>query len=705
MQRQSMNNRRPLVLDQNFGLSSRVFKAVFSCLPFFMFALLGHVQDASALGKENARRTVESATDSTNLKRGYELLLEADRLSKTGTVGEVLSKLEEALPYFQEDNRGLSRYHSKKGEALVDHRLFSEALKELLLAQDLTIESEDSLQYANNLVTLGYLYRERQNFAKSREYFEKAFKIYQVSGDLKGQFDALVQLAGAASLASNFAQARIFLENALDVANAMDGFRQEPYFFNLAAKIECGNANFSRAELFANRAQTLIYAGPTDSSQLCINQKILGFIAFSKGNYGEATEYYERALKIAELRLWNAMVAELHLSLAKVSEIKGDPRLALAHMKVRDSLVVDLHRADNSQDISSAAVAFSTSKAQTALAISQARVAGRNRLLLVMVGVILVVGLLSILLWDLFRQRSRLSKELEKKIAVATKTNSMLESQQNDLAASIAVRERLFSVLSHDLRSPVATLRGLLQLLEMQADSLSPADIRHLTSYTGQNLENLSSMLDGLLEWTQAQRGKVVEAPMAIEPEAFFHKLKTNLEPSLSRKSLNLNLTNALSDRWIHADPSLLEIIVRNLLTNAVKFSFEGRNIMVWFYQEPRSKDVIIRVGDSGIGMTPERVKNLFQKKWQLSERGTHGEKGAGVGLALCCEFATLCRWSLLAYSTLGRGSSIYLRMPKAAIVPADQSTQQPSISAGFPKRLQSEVEGGTASTVFQTRS
>jgi signal transduction histidine kinase len=319
-----------------------------------------------------------------------------------------------------------------------------------------------------------------------------------------------------------------------------------------------------------------------------------------------------------------------------------------------------------------------------------------------MVGVVLVVGLLSLLLWGLFRQRSRLTKELESKISLTSQTNAILESQQRDLAASIAVRERLFSVLSHDLRSPVATLRGLLQLLDMQADSLSPADVRHLTSYTGQNLENLSNMLDGLLEWTQAQRDKVVENPIPIDPAELYAKLLTNLEPSLRRKKLKLQLTNAMDGKWMYADPALLEIILRNLLTNALKFSFEERSIGLWFYREPKTNDVFIRVADSGTGMVPERLKLLFQKEWQISERGTHGEKGAGVGLALCAEFAALCGWFFSAYSTVGRGTSIYLRMPKAAVTPPDRSTQQPRLSTGFPKPFGNSVERDSPITLLQ---
>jgi signal transduction histidine kinase len=227
-------------------------------------------------------------------------------------------------------------------------------------------------------------------------------------------------------------------------------------------------------------------------------------------------------------------------------------------------------------------------------------------------------------------------------------------AQADELANLNATKDKLFSIVSHDLKSPLNRLKGLLKLLDMQG--LSQEEFVHFTKQLRANTDNLYDALDNLLRWAMLQMQK---------------GLTTNLEPinllevvgevtKLYQESLaekQIELVNLVSgDARALADLNQTKLIVRNLVANAIKFTPTGGRITLSSRTEGHYQQ--LTVADSGVGMPPAQVSELFVFKSNVSHQGTAGEKGTGLGLLLVKEFVELNQGTITVSSEVGAGSA-----------------------------------------------
>jgi signal transduction histidine kinase len=233
------------------------------------------------------------------------------------------------------------------------------------------------------------------------------------------------------------------------------------------------------------------------------------------------------------------------------------------------------------------------------------------------------------------------------------------ERQLEQIAQLNQLKDQLFTIVSHDIRSPLALQFQLVELLEEDRNSFAP-DQREIIETLGDQIRNTLGMANNLLEWFRSQREDMALRPQLLElsevVEDCFHVLHIKSEAKQIKLNNRIDLGTLL-----YADREALGLIIRNLLSNAIKFT--GSEGEIYVDARLSGNMVIVSICDNGVGMEEEQVRQLFAEKKLNSSVGTGGEKGAGLGLLVTRQFVQLSGGSLWAESKPGQGSVFHFTM------------------------------------------
>ena len=239
---------------------------------------------------------------------------------------------------------------------------------------------------------------------------------------------------------------------------------------------------------------------------------------------------------------------------------------------------------------------------------------------------------------------------------------SILKKSMEELNLLNATKDKFFSIIAHDLKSPFQGLISSSELLATEIESLSKEEISFFSKGLYNNIKNLYGLLENLLKWSMVQRNLIEYNPVNIDLHEFVNKIIELSIQNAEKKNISI-FNNINTGKLVHADADMLRSVFQNLLTNAIKFTkSEGQIIIAAI-----SKDDIveIQVDDSGIGIEPERIPSLFSFNTLNTHEGTAGEKGTGLGLPLCKELIEKNDGKIWVESLLGKGSKISFTLHK----------------------------------------
>lgn len=246
-------------------------------------------------------------------------------------------------------------------------------------------------------------------------------------------------------------------------------------------------------------------------------------------------------------------------------------------------------------------------------------------------------------------------------ISKRKKAEAEVELKTQQLIAAIADKDRFVSILAHDLRSPFNSLLGLLGLLNENIESYSTEEIAKIIKKLYESANNTYNFLEDLLKWTQSQ--KMPFQPKEVQFINIWSDIVNVVEESANIKGISIN-NNIPPDLVLYADSNMLKTVLRNLISNAIKFSNKGGSVKL--YSVETEEGINITVEDTGIGMTKDIASKLFDTTRNLSSKGTLNEKGSGFGLMLCNEFLKKHNGSIWVDTAVDKGSKFTFFIPFA---------------------------------------
>lgn len=256
------------------------------------------------------------------------------------------------------------------------------------------------------------------------------------------------------------------------------------------------------------------------------------------------------------------------------------------------------------------------------------------------------------------RKRMILKDLLEEKL---TQQKLTIEKQRKELEGLNATKDKFFSIIAHDLKNPFASLIGASDLLVDNTDELSQEQVKTFSGIINQSARQAYRLLENLLTWSRMQTGAITLKSKEVDLWDLVNEVVILHTGSAENKGISLE---AIIDEDIKivADPNMLNTVVRNLVSNAIKFTPSGGSITVSSHIGVDQLE--IWVTDTGVGIDSEGQKKLFRIDEQLIKSGTENETGTGLGLILCKEFIEMHNGLIWVESEVGKGSSFRFSIP-----------------------------------------
>jgi len=266
------------------------------------------------------------------------------------------------------------------------------------------------------------------------------------------------------------------------------------------------------------------------------------------------------------------------------------------------------------------------------------------------IGGLLIFVFLSVFMYILFKERQKL-KEI----------NQILHQQKDELDESNATKDKFFSIVAHDLKNPFHALLGLVEIMK---ENLKNDDKQHLTTileYLTQTINAGYTLLENLLSWSQSQKGKIQYNPEVFSLTTLLNTVLSLMASSAKEKHISFDLNITENDKVL-ADKNMVLTVLRNLISNAIKFSYEHGIIDISAKIE--AQFLKISITDKGMGIDPQNKTKIFEIAENVSTHGTLGEKGTGIGLPLCKEFVEKNKGKIGVESKINEGSVFWFILP-----------------------------------------
>lgn len=477
------------------------------------------------------------------------------------------------------------------------------------------------------LLNLGMIYVELEASDKAREYYQRAMEIEDPSDDgrtiakVYNNMGNLELAAGKADLALEYYKKSLALKEQLN-----DG-------------LSTGYAYLNIGQMFLNElndpeeaASYLRHASESFSSNGMFIEKTrvdinLAKVAFLRGQPEEAYRILADCLDRAKKYNNPGLLLETNQSLADLCSDTGDYQRAYEHMNGVVEYLKKLVNEEKLRAIQEAEAKYEVAK--------------KNREA------------------ELFRVHNN---QLINKNQLITEQNSRLEQLNDSLRELNATKDRFFSIIAHDLKGPFNAIELTTELLYNSFDEMDKEKQVKFLSNIHDNAVRVSNLLEELLTWARSQQGRTPFNPEPIDMHSI-SKATVNLLTEIADNKHIILSNKVIPGTLAYADSSMMATVVRNLISNAIKFTREGGEITVKCTQ---LADGMLEfcVSDNGVGIRSDDIDKLFKLDNKHTTLGTYQEKGTGLGLIICRDFVEKNGGTIRVESQEGKGSNFYFTMP-----------------------------------------
>jgi signal transduction histidine kinase len=250
-------------------------------------------------------------------------------------------------------------------------------------------------------------------------------------------------------------------------------------------------------------------------------------------------------------------------------------------------------------------------------------------------------------------------------VLARVKIHLQLRMQSIELRELNASKDKFFSIIAHDLRSPFNSIIGFSEILLENAQVRNYDVYEEYTQIILNSARRAMDLLSNLMEWSRSQTGRINFNPESFEMANFIEEIGLLFTEVAKQKSIQI-VREINESVPVYADKDMISTILRNLVSNAIKFTYFGGKITISVQDNP--EELIVSISDSGVGMKKEKIDGLFHIEHNTSTKGTNNEKGTGLGLILCKEFVEKHEGRIWVESELGKGSVFSFTIPKMSL-------------------------------------
>lgn len=620
-------------------------KKPFLFLVFFLQILLG----TSVYSQQSFQNNISQIRLLDSLSDVYSQISidSAILYHKNGLEIALKMKLEPELIYKMHLKLGI--LYRKKGD-------FSKALSSDINALKIAETLSDTSKIGTGNNSIGIDYYRMGEFEKALSYFNSGFTCRSQVADSSGMADSYYNIGMLYDDMGNSKLCRLFYLKALDLftkINITDGIADA---YNGLAGMYYREKKIDSVSFFALKAFE-IYESSGNKEMLSFMSINIANLYNMQGKYTEALQIIRKGIAIAEEIGLVSQLRQGYKALSETYAYMGDYKNAYLNYQTfsvyRDS-VFNIEKARSFDELMAK---YQTEKKERLLIQKGAELSlqnfltdrNRNQRNMFIVLTALVLIMLGMLLWR-YRDKKRMT--------------IILDRRNEELKQTNATKDKFFSIISHDLRSPVSSFQRLSASIEQSFDKIDTDTLKGYISELNRSSKNIHGLLGNLLQWAMSQSGRLSPEKKTIDINAVLKDVITKDTPLAQEKDIRIE-TSLKEGVHVIADAMMVETVIRNVLSNAIKFSPEGSSVKI--NSIVTDKKVILRIGDQGKGMNEEDVKKLFRIEEDVKKiGGSDKNKGAGLGLILCKELIGLNDGALFVESSSPEGSVFAIELPLA---------------------------------------
>ena len=573
-----------------------------------------------------------------------------------------ISIYEKALPLFQQlkDTLAMVDCYRYIGIANFSMSKSKEAIASYLEGLKLV---KNNLDYTAELLgNIGLVHNEMDNVNEAINYFRQALKINQSIRD-------------TASMAVNYDYLGATYSRMKMPDSSLVNYRKSLYFFkkihkddryavalsNMAWILPSYPDSLNKAISYFNQAWEKFQELGWEYYEPNIQFGIANVLS-KQGKLEESISIYKKSIQLAfQFKREFFLKKQLYQGLSEVYQKKGDYKYALENQIICSKYNDSITEKQKFDQVTALEKQYETEKKQNEII----RLRSRQELMdvqlqknkqLKILGFVTASLLLIFVFFVLIRyfDKIKLNQLLEHK-------NRKIEQSENELRLLNAAKNKFFSIIAHDLKNPFHTVMGYSYLLSNDYEQFTEEERRKFAADIHLSTNNIFRLLENLLEWSKAQTGRLIFAPREVELKKIIENSVSVLRSLANQKNIRIEFDFDDNLRFF-ADPQMIETVLRNLINNAIKFTPE--NGLIEITANPIDDKISICVKDSGIGISEEDARNLFQIDSTVKRKGTNDEDGSGLGLILCKEFVHKNNGILWVKSSPGKGSSFFFTVP-----------------------------------------
>ncbi|WP_339894224.1 tetratricopeptide repeat-containing sensor histidine kinase [uncultured Algibacter sp.] len=530
--------------------------------------------------------------------------------------------------------KDLNLAYSNLAKAYYNINLFEKAMEFYLKALGVQMKLNDAKGINESHSKLAELYSNKKEHRKAIEYYEKVLEGNESDNDsIRGL--VFSKLGGEYLKFNDYDKATKYL---------IQGYNINTRIKNKAGLLlalnNLGDLNLKQGRLNIAEKQLLdageIAQSLNNKTELLRHYKLMKSLDSTRERFDRAfvwqREYYELNNSLKKTKIKPITSSEKSIDIDLNSNLENKPEVFASSNRVTSSEKVEINN----------------------------KMLDKYKIILyALLAAFIVVSALLILTYFKRNNSIKYMQELEEKNVKIELQNEAYSEQTKHLENVNNVKDKLFSIVSHDLKDSLSSINGFIDLLK--DGSLSREEFDDLIPELSENANNASLLLFNLLNWSKSQMQSLEPKPSLFDIQEVFESKVKLVDQRMENKGIAL-VDHTLRD-FAYADRSMFEIVVQNLLANALKFCKNGDTITISNHISNGS--CIVSIADTGIGISKENLDKLFKDN-SFTTMGTDNEKGTGLGLSICKELVELNNGKIWVESTQGVGSTFYVQLPKS---------------------------------------
>jgi len=566
------------------------------------------------------------------------------------------SKLDLATVYI---NYGL--LEDNKGEYIIALSFYQKALE---LIEDLDTPRHKSLIFNN----LGVINQKLGMNLIALEQYQQAYLIAEETNEVSLQALFLTNIADAYVKEGKYYEALEVVKKGLEITQKLSDRRISIFLYTTKGDSYYYLGKYETAIENYNIANDLCYNKEQSEPDYLI-QLGLGKSFFKMGKKRKALTYLNKALRNAQKRNFKEGIEETNKILAKIYSSLNDYRKAFDLMIISSDMADSISKSKIVKQFTQMEMEYDFNKKQYKLELAQQKANFENKqkmdkqrlLLILFVTGFVLITLLVIVIFYNNRRKQILNLQLKENFIQIKEQNLEIENKNKELKEINLTKDKFFSIIAHDLKSPFNSIIGFSELL---VEQISENDLEGIDKYANiifKSSNRAMNLIMNLMEWSRSQTGRMNFNPEHYEIADLIKNVILVFTDIAKQKSIIIT-NEKLCNSSVYADKAMISTILRNLISNAIKFTISGGKIII--SAEEKQNEVMITVSDTGVGIPKNSINKLFRIDENYSTPGTKNEEGTGLGLILCKEFTEKHNGKIWVESELGKGSKFKFTIP-----------------------------------------